>query len=692
MRLSGLIFFWFCCGYYSCFSQIDTVDFLSVDALIQAHPGQNNITGTADYNFRVLKSADSVSLDAKNIQLLQDKDALSGFKLTVTDGKIWIHHRFIPEKIYTARISYKTTPKQAMYFFGDQIWTQGQGKYTSHWLPSIDDVNDKLVFNISVATGKEFTAISNGVLSKLETSGNNTIWHYRMQKPMSSYLAALVVGDFEKTLTHTASGIPVELYISSEDKDKLEPTYRHTLEIFDFLEREIGVPYPWQVYKQVPVRDFLYSGMENTSLTIFSSSFVVDEIGFNDQDYVNVNAHELAHQWFGNLVTAASEEHHWLQEGFATYYALLAEKQIFGEDYFYYKLMEAAVELAEQNEPGSGERLLSKGASSLTYYQKGAWALFALHSAVGDYAFKNAVKSYLEKHSFSNVTTDDFLTEVTFYSKQNLDWFKEEWLDNKGFPTEKSKQLLSEKSSLFREIIQFEQTTYRLPLSEKKEIYTKIFQKPVNQYLARQVFNQLSDYDFEEVEEFYLSALQSDNVIVGRLITEQIELIPESIKKEYETLLDTPSYYAIEKALLNLWISFPEEQVNYLKKTESLLGMQNKNVRMLWLMLSVLTDEFSHEERFKYYAELTEYTSPKYSFEIRREAFERLFLLVAFSKQNLDDLVEACFHPNWRFSSFAKDILSELLKSAKYHAQLSELVEKLEDPKKSWLQTQLDKY
>ena len=96
----------------------------------------------------------------------------------------------------------------------------------------------------------------------------------------------------------------------------------------DELKKEIGVKYPWGNYKQVPVRDFLYAGMENTSATTFSSRYVVDAVGFNDRKYTNVNAHELAHQWFGDLVTAESSKHHWLQEGFATYYALFGD--VFG--------------------------------------------------------------------------------------------------------------------------------------------------------------------------------------------------------------------------------------------------------------------------------------------------------------------------------------------------------------------------
>ncbi|MBQ0741322.1 M1 family peptidase, partial [Aquimarina celericrescens] len=78
------------------------------------------------------------------------------------------------------------------------------------------------------------------------------------------------------------------------------------------LENKININYPWQNFKQVPVRDFLYAGMENTTLNTFSGEFVVDSIGANDRSFVNVQAHELAHQWFGNSVTEASSRHHWL--------------------------------------------------------------------------------------------------------------------------------------------------------------------------------------------------------------------------------------------------------------------------------------------------------------------------------------------------------------------------------------------
>src|SRR5690625_2993104 len=149
---------------------------------------------------------------------------------------------------------------------------------------------------------------------------------------MSSYLMGVAVGKYKSENLTSSSGIPIQLFYQKQDSLKLEPTYRYTQKIFDFLEKEIGVDYPWENYKQIPVRDFLYAGMENTTTTIFAESLMTDSIGFFDRNYVRVNAHELAHQWFENLITQKSSEDHCLHEGFATYYVLLVKKEIFGKD------------------------------------------------------------------------------------------------------------------------------------------------------------------------------------------------------------------------------------------------------------------------------------------------------------------------------------------------------------------------
>jgi aminopeptidase N len=110
--------------------------------------------------------------------------------------------------------------------------------------------------------------------------------------------------------------------------------------------------------------------MENTSATVFSSRYVVDSTGFEDRNYTNVNAHELAHQWFGDLVTAQSGKHHWLQEGFATYYAALAEREIYGDDYFYSKLYETAQQIKYASRTDTIP-VLNEKASSLSFIKRG---------------------------------------------------------------------------------------------------------------------------------------------------------------------------------------------------------------------------------------------------------------------------------------------------------------------------------
>src|SRR5690606_27823751 len=420
--------------------QTDVVDFLRIEAFIGISQPYQKISTQYSVQFKILKNVDSVYIDAKNADII--RNFTKDFSIKATDKKIWFTGKFMEGEIYIARFDYEMEPKQTLYFFKDQIWTQGQGKYTSNWLPSLDDVNEKIEFDLAFDSELFQTVIANGKLISTETEWSKKFWNFDMKNQMSSYLVAFAIGDFNKKELVSNSGIPIELYYKPSDSLKIEPTYRYSKQIFDFLETEIGVPYPWQNYKQVPVRDFLYAGMENTTATFFSEAFVVDSTGFNDRNYVNVNAHELAHQWFGNMVTAKTDSDHWLQEGFSTYYALLAEKEIFGDDYFYWQLYQTAEQLKAASDEGKGESLLNAKASSLTFYQKGAWALHILREKIGDESFKMAVKNYLGKHKYRNVSTTDFLDEVTAISEFDISGFEENWLHQSAFQSEEAYQSL----------------------------------------------------------------------------------------------------------------------------------------------------------------------------------------------------------------------------------------------------------
>jgi len=644
--------------------QTDSVDFKKVESVILFN--QINVDSTVfnsyQVKFSILKNIDSVYLDAINMRFLNV--ALNEKPITYkNDGKkLIIYNKFEASTDYTLNFLFFASPKKAMYFVGwdngskKQIWTQGQGKYTSHWLPSIDDMNEKIEFDLSFVAPKDYQVISNGkMLSKRETPTYN-LWEFDMQNPMSSYLVALVIGKYDKKVEYSKSGIPLEMYYYPEDSLKFEPTYRYTREMFDFLEEEIGVSYPWQNYKQVPVKDFLYAGMENTSATIFSDSFVIDSIAFVDKNYVNVNAHELAHQWFGDLVTESSGIHHWLQEGFATYYALLAERDIFGDEYYYWRLYEYSQELLEQDEAGQSTSLLDPKSSSTTFYKKGAWVLHMLREKVGNEAFKKGVKNYLLKHQFKNVETDDFISEVEKASGQDLISFVDTWLEGRGFLYENYIDPLKAASKEIAQMISLEEALLVLSASDSLDYSLNNYWE--NATYPRVKSNLFSKKKIQDVDyNIIKKALKSNDLKLRQAGAQSLSKVPLELKTDYETLLEDKSYITIKAALFGLWNSFPEEQNKYLDQTKSIEGFNDKNVRILWLALALISEDYESENQVAYFNELTDYTSPKYGFEIRENAFKHLLWISACAEDCEENLKQATTHHNWRFSKYAKETL-----------------------------------
>jgi aminopeptidase N len=517
---------------------------------------------------------------------------------------------------------------------------------------------------------KDKSVVANGKLIDLQNVNEVIAWRFDMEKPMSSYLVAFAIGEFNKKDLASNSGIPIELYYKPSDSLKVEPTYRYSKQIFDFLETEIGIPYPWQNYKQVPVRDFLYAGMENTTATFFSEAFVVDSIGFNDRNYVNVNAHELAHQWFGDMVTEKASEDHWLQEGFATYYALLAEKDIFGDDYYYWQLYQTAEQLKTASDEGKGESLLNPKASSLTFYQKGAWALHILRERIGDEAFKTAIKNYLEKYKFKNVSTDDFLNEVKGVSAIDISDFERKWLQQSAFKGEEAYQSLL-KSEFIKKY--FEVSALRATPLKDKKLQLKTALTFPNDFIGQEAVYQLAGELLSETLPLYKNAFESNNLYVRQAVALSLQTIPKEFQKEYESLLNDDSYVTMETALYQLWMQFPEKRTEYLNKTKGIEGFQNKNIRQLWLTLALITEDYENSEKENYLKELKNYTSTDYSFEIREKAFEYVNELQLWDLETLKNLVEACVHPTWRFSKPSKEMLSNLLQDKKYYEQIKVL-------------------
>jgi len=646
--------------------QTAKVDFISCNALVIPNQTNKSISGEVQYEFEVKKDIDTIKIDAINMKFNEVKInnrivkyKNSGKTLELFDG--------FQKGTNKLEFNYDATPKQTLYFNGEgddlQIWTQGQGKYTSHWLPSFDDVNEKVIFNLSILFDSDYEVLSNG---KQYNSKETKIRMFQMQKPMSSYLVMLAIGKFKKQTLFSKSGTPLEFYLDRNDSLKFEPTYRYSKQIFDFFEEEIGVKYPWKIYRQIPIRDFLYAGMENTTSTLFSQDFVVDTIGFNDKTYLNVNAHELAHQWFGDLITAKESKHHWLQEGFATYYAMLAEREVFGEDYFYNDLYTMAKTLNEASKYDTIP-ILSEKASSLTFYKKGAWALHVLRTDVGEEKFKKAVKSYLKKYAYKNVNTDEFLAAIKKVSNYDVATFRRKWLESPVFLWDEAMQYLS-KSDFIKEYIKVEDLA-STPYQNKKEQLQAIFKKPAYFPIKQEILFQLENIPFEEKLFFIEEVLKNTDLKVRQTLIETTPEIPITFKVPFENLLNDESYKTREIALYRLWSNFPEERDKYVSLSKDWIGL-NYNLKLAHLTLKLATYREDLSIRNEVILALENLTKLPYEAAVRQNAIETLLQMKIISNQVLLSLIDLSKHHKWQAVKFAKDNMRELLKVSAIRKQL----------------------
>ncbi len=680
---------------FSFAQQTEHVDFLELKAIVSPNAATQSIAGGIEYAFKVKSDIDTIRIDAKNMVFedvkINGKDV--AFKKTATHLLVFEGFKKGKNKL---TFNYSATPKQTLYFIGEgddiQIWTQGQGKYTSHWLPSFDDVNEKVIFNLTIEYDKKFHVISNGDLKEEYSRLNTSIrgWSYQMQKPMSSYLVMLAIGNFVNKTEKAQSGVPLELYLDRMDANKFEPTYRYSKVMFDFFEREIGVKYPWKIYRQVPVRDFLYAGMENTTATIFAQDYVVDAIGFNDRNYVNVNAHELAHQWFGDMITAKSGKHHWLQEGFATYYALLAEKEVFGTDYFYHQLYKTANQLRNAAKTDTIP-VMNEKASSLTFYQKGAWVLHVLKESIGEKAFRKAVKSYLKKYKFKNVETDYFLREVNKVSDFDTENFKKVWLEQSGFEYQQAIKLLTQKNSFIAQYIEikkqkeFNNTNFVSYIDD----YRTLLQSEVYYPIKQEIILQIRNLDFKSNKDLVELAIKSDEFELRQTVARSFPKVPSFLKSDYEKLLSDTSYLTREIAFVNLWNSFPDDQTKYLELAKNWVGNNDKSSRILYLTYVQLSQNLQEEEKLKLYNELVTYTSANFESSIRENAFDALLQFQTMDEILIRNLIQATTHFKWRFNSYAKEELKKLLAKEENRILIQNLLPTLPPAEQSKVQNLL---
>ncbi len=358
------------------------------------------------------------------------------------------------------RITYRCAPRRGLYFvtrrelraplhddasMPTEVWSQGQDEDNRHWFPCQDHPGARTKLELSATVPTGFTVLGNGVLVEKRVAGEWTTFRYHQDEPLPPYLVTLAAGRFEEahdTLPATAGrpALPVDYYVPPGHAGAIARSLGTTPRMIAHFEERLRTPFPWVKYAQVVVSDFIFGGMENTSATTLYDRALLDERAALDVDMQSLVSHELAHQWFGDLVTCRDWSHAWLNEGFATYLEHLWREHDEGRDAYFYGL-EQDLEVYLDEDGGRYRRAIVTNVWSSPIdifdrhlYQKGGLVLHALRQHLGDDAFFGGLAHYLAKMRGQGAETRDLMRALEEATGRSLEAFFDQWTQKGGHP------------------------------------------------------------------------------------------------------------------------------------------------------------------------------------------------------------------------------------------------------------------
>ncbi|MGC2331341.1 MAG: M1 family aminopeptidase [Candidatus Acidiferrales bacterium] len=346
-------------------------------------------------------------------------------------------------------IRYEGRPRKGLYFVlpdrnypqqPSEIWTQGEAEDTRYYIPLYDYPNDRTTSEMILTVPSGWITVSNGRLVgvKDESDGTKT-WDWKESQPISTYLISAIAGDFVEK-DDSWHGLTLRYVVPRGDGSAIDPTFERTKGMLDLFSSKLGVPYPWAQYAQTSVDDFVEGGMENASATTLAVDNLVnpklaaeERIGTDD-----VNSHELAHQWFGDLVTCKDWANLWLNEGFATFFEHYWTEQHYGADDAAYEFWRDQNAWFRQPRffrvPILNRHFDDSDEYEGNVYDKSGWVLRMLREKLGDDDFFRSLHNYLEINRGQNVVTADLQKAIEQTTSINVDRFFHQWIYRAGAP------------------------------------------------------------------------------------------------------------------------------------------------------------------------------------------------------------------------------------------------------------------
>ena len=534
------------------------VDVRHIKLEISIDPATRRVAGTATHTVRAINDGvRAIEFDAAEMTIEGVSVAGKPVKFDYADPVLRVDLGRAMRAGVTADvgITYAASPRRGLYFTAPdadypdkplQAWTQGQDEDSRHWYPCIDFPNHQQTSEVIVTVPESMISIGNGELRSVVRNrrARTKTYHWYQATPHVTYLMSQVVGEFAE-IEHRWQGIPVQYYGPPGREDDLQRTLDRTPDMLAFFSDLIGAKYPYARYAQTFVADFIFGGMENVTATTLTDTSLLDKRASLDADSDGLLAHELAHQWFGDLLTCRDWSHAWLNEGFATYFEALYTEHHRGLDEFRYELHQnAGIYLAED-----AARYRRPIVNNVYHepidifdrhlYEKGSLVLHMVRTVLGDELWRRAIQHYVARHRSTNVTTPDFQRAIEAATGRNIDWLFDEYVYRGGHPAfklgfewdDKAKQA---KLNVTQTQDEKDSSVFRLPIAvdftvdgKRHEFSVQITEKAHNFFFGLPGRPQMVRFDpggnflktveFKRPKEMLLYQLEHDDDVTGRI-------------------------------------------------------------------------------------------------------------------------------------------------------------------------------
>lgn len=447
---------------------------------------------------------DSLTLDAKGMNInevaLYSNGKKTPLKYTYDSMflRITLNKTYKASEKYTVYIDYVSKPDEwreggsaaitgakGLYFINPrgeekdkptEIWTQGETEHNSVWMPTIDKPNQKTTEQISMTVPDKYVTLSNGLLISQKKNADGTRTDtWKMDLPHSPYLFFMGVGEYS-IIKDSYKGKDVAYYVEKQYAPVARGIFGHTPEMIKFYSETLGIDFPWPKYDQIVGRDYVSGAMENTTATLHADNAYQNARELKDgNDWEDVIAHELFHQWFGDLVTTESWSNITVNESFADFSETIWNEYKYGQDKGdekNYDDMQSYLNSNSDDKPLVRFHYANKeDVFDAVSYPKGGRILNMLRHYLGNDAFYASLHKYLTDNKFKNGEAQQLRLAFEAVTGQDLNWYWNEWYYGTGQPELDISYVYDDAAHNVKVIVQQKQTRQIFKMPVNIDIY-----------------------------------------------------------------------------------------------------------------------------------------------------------------------------------------------------------------------------